>query len=273
MSRKLLVLLLCAGPLSGCSPLRSPAPAPVVNVLVYNIHAGKDAKGVGNLSRVGELVQATGADVALLQEVDVDTRRSGKVDQPAELAELTDLRAVFGKTLDYDGGQYGIAVLTRWPVTHDTLFPLRVTPRQRRAGGSYEPRGVLHALIATPHGPLHILNTHLDPAASDRVRMQEAAAVLRLADQLRSSGELVFIGGDLNAEPDSRVLALFRDAGWTDAWEGCGEGDGNTFPFERPVKRIDYLLLGPGATCERAEVLATDASDHRPLLVRVRMRP
>ncbi|CAN5659211.1 endonuclease/exonuclease/phosphatase family protein [soil metagenome] len=271
MSRKLLALYFFCATLLSCSSL-SPAPEPVVNVLVYNIHAGKDAKGVPNLARVAEILRATRADVALLQEVDVATLRSGLVDQPAELADLTGLRDVFGKTLDYDGGEYGIAVLSRWPVVHDTLFSLRVTPRQQRAGGSYEPRGVLHALIATPHGPLHILNTHLDASADDRYRRQEAAALLRIAGQLRSSGETVLIGGDMNANPDSPVMALFADAGWTDAWEGCGVGEGKTFPFDSPVKRIDYLLLSAGAECARAEVLASDASDHRALLFRIRLR-
>jgi len=270
MPRKLLALHVIAASTLACSSLK-PAPEPAMSVLVYNIHAGKDAKGVANLARVAEIVKATGADVALLQEVDIDTRRSGMVDQPAELSKLTGLRDVFGKTLDYDGGEYGIAVLTRWPVPHDTLFRLQVTPRQERAGGSYEPRGVLHVLIATPYGPLHILNTHLDPSGEDRFRVQEAATVLRLANQLRASGELVFIGGDLNANPDSRVLAMFREAGWKDAWEECGVGDGKSYPSSVPVKRIDYLLFGTGVTCMRAEVLATEASDHRPIVFRVRM--
>lgn len=271
MSRTKFALCGLAGALLSCTALPPPAD-PVVNVLVYNIHAGKDAKGVGNLTRVADIVKSTKADVALLQEVDINTRRSGRVDQPAELADLTGLRAVFGKTLDYDDGDYGIAVLSRWPVTHDTVFRLRVTPRQERARGVYEPRGVLHVLIATPHGPLHILNTHLDAGREDTYRTQEAAGLLRLADQLRSSGETVFIGGDLNANPDSRVLAMFRDAGWRDAWEGCGEGQGFTFSSSAPVKRIDYLLLGTGATCARAEVLATEVSDHLPVVFQIRMR-
>lgn len=270
MSRNSLGVLLLAASLTSCSALPVTR-EPVLNVLVYNIHAGKDAKAVNNIARVASIVKATGADVALLQEVDVNTRRSGGADQPAELADLTGFRDVFGKTLEYDGGEYGIAVLTRWPVEHDTLFRLSVTPRQERAGGSYEPRGVLHALIATPHGPLHILNTHFDPSADDRFRMQEAAGLLRLAERLRASGELVLLGGDLNANPDSRVLALFRDAGWKDAWEGCGEGEGKTFPYNAPVKRIDYLLLGPRASCVSAEVLVTDASDHRPVMFRIKV--
>lgn len=270
MSPKLPGFLLLAASLTSCSALPI-ARDPELTVLVYNIHAGKDAKAVNNLARVAALVKSTGADVAMLQELDINTRRSGRVDQPAELADLTGMRDAFGKTLDYDGGDYGIAVLTRWPVTHDTLFRLAVTPRQQRAGGLYEPRGVLHVLIATPHGPLHILNTHLDPSANDRFRIQEARGLLRLAERLRASGELVLVGGDMNATPDSRVIALFRDAGWTDAWADCGKGDGKTYPYNAPVKRIDYLLLGPRASCVSAEVLATDASDHLPVIVRIKV--
>src|SRR5215204_2773842 len=83
---------------SGCVSMRSTS-APL-KVLVYNIHAGKDAKGVDNLERVAAIVRDSKADVVLLQEVDKGTTRSGKVDQPAELKRLTGFYVSFGKTLD-----------------------------------------------------------------------------------------------------------------------------------------------------------------------------
>ena len=91
-------LLACAG---GAGPATGSAPANAVRVLVYNIHAGKDASGADNLERVSRLVRELRVDVALLQEVDRGTRRSAGTDQPAELARLTGLNAVFGRTLDY----------------------------------------------------------------------------------------------------------------------------------------------------------------------------
>lgn len=237
-----------------------------MRVLVYNVHAGKDAAGADNLRRVADLVRESRADLVLLQEVDRGTERSGRIDQVAELAGLTGYHAAFGKTLDYQGGGYGIALLSRWPLLESTLIPLPVAPLQERAGGSHEPRGVLHAQVTTPGGVLHVLNTHLDPSGQDRYRRQEMATVLRVADRLRAGGGLVLLGGDLNATPESAVMEMVRDGGWNDAWSGCGAGDGGTYPAAAPTKRIDYLVLPEVLRCDSAEVIDSQASDHRPVL-------
>lgn len=244
-----------------------------LTVLVYNIHAGKDAAGERNLDRVASLVESTGADVALLQEVDRGTERSGGEDQAATLEALTGDTAVFGRTLDYQGGEYGIAVLSGFPVGDRGVVPLAVQPPQQRAGGSYEPRGMLVVTVATPAGMLRVVNTHLDASRSDHYRIQEVEQLVALADSLRGAGGPVVLGGDLNAEPDSDVIALLRAAGWQDAWDACGAGDGLTFPASAPVKRIDYLFISAGLECVHAEVIATVASDHRPLLVHLRAAP
>ncbi len=120
---------------NGCaSTVRGSTEAPL-RVLVFNIHAGKDAAGVHNLERVAELVRESGADLVLLQEVDRGTERSGREDQLGELSRLTGLAGAFGRTLDYQGGEYGIAVLARWAILVDSLHPLLVEPAQQRAGG------------------------------------------------------------------------------------------------------------------------------------------
>lgn len=238
-----------------------------VRVLVYNIHAGWDASGKENLDRVAQVVRTARADVVLLQEVDRFTTRSGRVDQVARLAAATGLRAAFGRTLDYQGGAYGIAILSRWPIARDSLYHLPVTPPQQRAGGSYEPRGVLHAVIRSPHGGVHVFNTHLDASADDHYRLQEARTASQLAEAAKASGR-VLLGGDLNATPGSTVISYFRSRGWVDPWSGCARGDaeGRTYPAHGPVRRIDYLLADARWSCREAVVVESDASDHRPVL-------
>ncbi|HEU4628735.1 MAG TPA: endonuclease/exonuclease/phosphatase family protein [Gemmatimonadaceae bacterium] len=241
-----------------------------IRVLVLNMHAGTDAAGRDNLDRVAALVRETGADLVLLQEVDSAVARSGRVDQPAELARRTGFYARFGNALAYQGGGYGVATLSRWPITDARLVRLPVDPPQERAGGSHEPRGVLEVTVAAPGGPLHVLNTHLDPSADDHWRRQEADSVLSLALTARAGGVLpVLVGGDFNSTPDSEVQARLRAGGLSDLWPTCGEGDGLTYPVEQPVKRIDYLYALGGMTCERARVLESDASDHRGVLFTV----
>jgi endonuclease/exonuclease/phosphatase family metal-dependent hydrolase len=238
-------------------------------VLVYNIHAGKDAAGVDNLERVSAVVREARADVVLLQEVDRGTRRSGQTDQPDVLGRRTGYRAAFGKTLDYDGGEYGIAVLSRWPITRHVLEHLPVEPPQERAGGSYEPRGALRVTVAAPDGSLEIVNTHLDASREDHYRRQEVTTILSIA---RAGGPRLLVGGDFNSTPESEVQAQVRSGGLRDAWAECGRGNGLTYPADVPVKRIDYLYLTGGATCTEATVIETTASDHRPVLVTVRLR-
>jgi endonuclease/exonuclease/phosphatase family metal-dependent hydrolase len=253
--------------LAACSAMSHRA-APELRVLVYNIHAGKDAKGVDNLDRVAQLVRDTRADIVLLQEVDVLTRRSGNVDQPARLRERTGFHAAFGKTLDYQGGLYGIAVLSRWPIDSSGVASLPIDPPQLRSGVSYEPRGALRAFITSPHGRIVVMNTHLDASRDDHYRRQEARTIVALADSLRGAGFLL-VGGDFNSEAGSAVQQSLTAAPLHDAWALCGQGNGLTYPADSGTKRIDYLYLPPRATCARAEVIPTDASDHRPLLVRV----
>jgi endonuclease/exonuclease/phosphatase family metal-dependent hydrolase len=247
MMRRLAVLLLLAACVSN--------PAAPLRILTYNIHAGKDAAGKDNLERVAKIIAESKADIVLLQEVDRGTTRSGKVDQLAELVRLTGMHGQFGKSLDYQGGEYGIAILSRWPITAHEIVPLRVEPPAERAGGSHEPR---IALAVTTNG-WRIVNTHLDASRDDRYRMQEVPQVLAAARD-------AIAGGDFNATPDAAVHAAVMRAGLRDAWSDCGSG--NEFTYAQ--KRIDYVFLR--GRCESARVIDTDASDHRPLLVETKIR-
>jgi endonuclease/exonuclease/phosphatase family metal-dependent hydrolase len=263
--------------LAGCAtmppaPAPSPAPAREVTVMVYNIRAGKDVGGSENLSRVAELVRSTGADLVLLQEVDRNTQRSGPADQPATLARLTGYSVAFGRTIRFQGGDFGIALLSRWPIQRDTLIPLLVTAPPGRTTEGREQRGVLLAVVDAPGGPLAVLTTHLDHTGEDVWRLQEIATVLRAARTAGEQGMPILIGGDLNARPESAVHGELRGAGFRDAWEGCGAGDAMTFPAHAPDRRIDYLYVSGETRCVTAEVLPGQASDHRPLLFRLRLR-
>ena len=263
------VLFGCIAAVSvGCTS-RQASGDKVAHVLVYNMHAGKDAAGVDNLERIAKLVDSVRADIVLLQEVDKNTQRSGRVDQPAILSKLTGFNAAFGKSLDYQGGDYGIAILSRWPIASDTTIRLPVDPPQQRSGGLYEPRTALRVIINAPGGPIAFVNTHLDPLGDDHWRKQEIRTVLSIVDALRQRGIPTFAGGDFNSTPESSTQTTVREAGLRDSWTTCGTGPGLTYPADSSVKRIDYLFLTGSATCRGAQVVNTQASDHRPLLVTI----
>lgn len=260
------LLLLCLPMLVACASSRV-APERELAVLVYNIHAGKDAGGVDNLQRVAEVIKSSKADLVLLQEVDRKTTRSGDVDQLATLTRLTGLHGAFGKSLDYQGGEYGIATLSRWPIASATVVHLPVAPVQTRAGGSIEPRVALFVTTAAAAGRLTIVNTHLDASREDDYRRQE---IVHLLGALAVTMRPLFVGGDFNSTPgNERVAGAMRTAGFIDAWAGCGEGNELTYPAAVPAKRIDYLYLTEKNHCKSATVLDSQASDHRAVLFHV----
>lgn len=247
----------------------APRASATLRVLVFNIHAGKDAAGQPNLEQVAALVKSTRADLVLLQEVDRGTRRSGKVDQLKVLADLTGYDAAFGRSLDYDGGVYGIAALSSQRIASHATESLPIEPPQARAGGSYEPRAALTLAAATRVGPLSAVNTHLDASRDEHYRLQESRHIVAMMKMLTAGGARAVAGGDYNAEPGSETYKQLIAGGLRDAWRECGTGNGLTYPASRPVKRIDYLFLTADLRCASAEVIETTISDHRPLLVTI----
>ncbi len=254
------VLLLGCVLLGGCGAIisqRSP-----IRVLTYNIHAGKDAEQVENLSRVAAIIDSTKADIVLLQEVDRYTQRSGKTDHFEILRVLTGMHAVFGKSIDFQGGAYGIAVLARWPTDSVQALGLKIDRPER--SGAYEPRSALHVRVQTPAGAVDVINTHLDASVTGAYRRQELIAALAHMKQTVPEGAPLVFGGDLNARPDTDDIAALAFA-LTDAFATCGGGTGETFPSHAPDRRIDYIFFRR-ARCQAARVIETQASDHRPVL-------
>ena len=68
------------------------------------------------------MINSVRPDLVALQEVDQNTTRTLKVDQAAELARLTGLHFAYGKAMDYEGGGYGQAILSRYPIRHSEVY-------------------------------------------------------------------------------------------------------------------------------------------------------
>ena len=116
-----LVLSMLVG---GCAATRPDVPARVT-ILTYNIYHGEDARGQSNLDAVARIINTLRPDLVALQEVDNKTTRSKGLDLTSELANRTGLNGVFGKAMDFAGGGYGEAVLSRHQIlaTRNNLLP------------------------------------------------------------------------------------------------------------------------------------------------------
>jgi endonuclease/exonuclease/phosphatase family metal-dependent hydrolase len=229
-----------------------------VRVLTYNIHHGEGVDRVLDLGRIARVIQEVGPDLVALQEVDRRAARTGSVDQPAELARLTGLDVVFGPNIPLQGGDYGNAVLSRWPIVRAVNHPLPNVD----AG---EQRVLLEVHRSAPGyaGPFVLWATHLDHRQTDAERVASAEVITRLSSA--QPGVPMLLAGDLNDIPTSRTLAILGTA-----WTQANADDLPTIPTERPIRQIDYVLVRPGDRWRLVDARVLDeavASDHRPLLV------
>lgn len=252
----------CAGrapaPPGTVAPAASAREAPATfRAMTFNIRHGEGADGQIDLARIAEVVAAEGADLVALQEVDRGVERTARRDLPAELAALTGMTVIFSNNFPFQGGEYGNAVLTRFPVKRWTNTYLRML----RAG---EQRGVLQVVVDAHGRDLLFLCTHIDYRPDDAERLQNVAQFREVLDQYE--GLPALFGGDFNDTPGSRTYQAMAEL-FDDVWVAAGEGDGFTIPSRGPAKRIDYLWVRKGSPLHptRAWVPDTDASDHRPL--------
>lgn len=229
-----------------------------VRVLTYNIHHGEGMDGKIDLTRIASVIKRWTPDVVALQEVDKSTSRSHSVDQATELGRLTGMHAVFGKAMDYAGGQYGEAILSRFPLTEVKVHALPFTPGN-------EPRCALaaHVRLGQAGPEIVFVGTHLE----------HAKATLRLCQSNKLNPLIVaanplptILAGDFNDVPDGTAIRVLKPY-WVDA---SAKQPDPTCPSARPKTKIDYVFFRPARAWRVVEQQVVDepvASDHRPLLV------
>jgi len=236
---------------AGCAQVGSNQQRPCLRVLTYNVHHCEGTDGEYDYDRIAGIINRLKPDIAALQEIDVKTKRASGADQAAILAELTGLNYTFGRAIDFDSGQYGLAILSRFEMRDVTNTPLPTQP------GS-EPRIAIAAHVTPDAGPgqVIIIDTHLCHRNNDVRKMQ----TMRLNELVKPDNPIpVILAGDFNARPTSEPMNVLLESNWIDA--------------VAPQSRIDYVLLRKDDPWEIVNVEVIDepvASDHDPVLVTLR---
>ena len=261
---RLIVAGLLALCVAGCQGERKQDAAETFRVMTYNIHHGAGMDGKVDLERIADLIKHEQADIVALQEVDKGVARTARRDCPAELAALTGMSCVFSNNFDYQGGEYGNAVLTRFPIK-------RWTNRHYKMLGPGEQRGLLQVVLEVQGRELVFLDTHLDArgdAAERLLSATELAAGVRLY-----RGRPMILCGDFNDTPGSRTHQKIAQT-FADTWLVAGKGDGFTIPAEKPRKRIDYIWTSkePAIQALKIWVPESEASDHLPVVGEFKLR-
>ncbi len=238
----------------------APRPAAAQNplrIVTYNIRHGEGTDGAVDLERIATALRSLDADVIALQEVDRRTERTGGVDQTARLAELLQMQGFHGAHRPFQGGEYGVAILSRIPVLDVLTHSMPPS-----AGNDL---AVQEVVLGVGSRRLSTVSVHL--AGSPEERRAQADSLTRIYAQ---APDPVILAGDFNARRGSQVMALLgRDWRILDK-----EGDPETYPADEPDREIDFVLLRPAGAFEVVAHRVVDeawASDHRPVVLDVRI--
>jgi endonuclease/exonuclease/phosphatase family metal-dependent hydrolase len=255
-----------------------------VRLATFNLLHGRSlSDGNVHAERVSAAVAGLDADVLGLQEVDRAQPRSGRLDLTAIAADALGApehrfaAAVVGTPGESwqpwragagtDQPQYGIALISRWPVTRWQITQLPAAPIRSpvyvpKAGILLlkdEPRVLLAAVIAAPGGELTVATTHLSFVPGWNIRqLRTAVRALRALPAPRILlGDLNLPGGPARAFSGWRALARMP-----------------TYPSPSPRAQLDHVLLDPRGGDRLGRVMhahtpAVEVSDHRPLVVHV----
>jgi endonuclease/exonuclease/phosphatase family metal-dependent hydrolase len=239
-----------------------------IKVMTYNIYHGEKNydNGKSNLKDIARVINEYKPDFVAMQEVDSMTNRTagfnGGVpkDLVAELSKLTGMHGFFGKAMDYSNGGYGEGLLSRHPAV------LKVYHLPTPAGG--EGRAMITVSSTLPNGKKIVFGgTHL----CHEFEKNRVAQTEKIVELLTASNLPVILGGDFNITPDTQPYQILTSK-LQDAAVVYGE-PALTFPFDKPSERIDYIFLSKGKSWKVTDVkvIKSDASDHMPLLVTLKL--
>lgn len=224
-----------------------------LKLMSYNIRNTKGMDGIQDIQRIANVIINEAPDVVAVQELDSMTTRSGQKYVLGELAERTQMHATYAPAISFQGGKYGIGILSRKQPLSLQTYPL---PGREEA----------RMLLVAEFEDYFLACTHLSLTEEDRL-----ASLDIIKNSVKKSNKPYFLAGDLNDQPDSKFIqALQQD------FQVLTNTKHATYPAPQPTETIDYIAAWKHNTNDFANLSARVleepvASDHRPLSVQLRM--
>ena len=236
----------------------------ILSVMSYNTrhcapYDPNDKDKKPDIDGIATVIKAKNPDVVLLQEIDSCTTRSNKVDQTKELAKKANYPYYhFFKMFDYQGGKYGMAMLSKMQIKDavsvklpDEIngYPMSGNSAYGTASASFKGKDISFVVC---HLPL-----------TQAERDVQVPYIIGKVIELRKP---IIWGGDFNATPDNNTIKQLVSAGFV----RTNKNPINyTIPSNKPNREIDYISYFPNdafAVESHIVVSGTSASDHLPII-------
>lgn len=219
--------------------------------MTWNIHGGIGRDRRHDFERILSVVRRADPDILALQEV--DSRGGRGIEHPlAVLRRTLGHHGVSATAIVTPDGDYGQALLSRWPMTDTEVHDISVAGR--------EPRRAVSTVVNSPAGTLNVIATHLGLRFLER--RQQCTTLVRLSE--RSDLTTVMLGD-------------FNDWIWPGSVQNAlaarlpARSLQRTFPARCPLLRLDRIYCRPASAFLRSWIPEGDthASDHLPLMAEI----
>ena len=231
----------------------------------YNIYHGENkflqlqtGEHIIDLKETAKTVASLGVDLCGLNEVRNQWGEEGLCNQAEAIARELGWHYAFAKAIQIPGGEYGNALVSRYPIRSFYTLPIETTAEERDPEERYENRVLLVAEIETEEQPLTVMVCHFGLRKPEKQK-----AVFVVSEEMKKQlGPAVFMG-DLNITPDT---AFYHSL--TDVMKDTLPGDPRenlTFSHQKPQNKIDYIFTNDLCRTLDARVHAVGISDHRPI--------
>lgn len=227
-----------------------------ITMMTYNIHAGIGTDNKLDIERISKLIEENGAEIIGLNEVDCSTRRSQGINEVQSIAEYLGYHYYFGKTIDYMGGEYGNALVSKYPIISAESYILPDTGTEIQ-----EARGIVKCILDVKGRKVNVLVTHLGLKSSERkVEIEYISNILK-----QCHGEIILMGDfNISQASQSEELEPFMKQ-MKDSTAELNEIEKlDTFDSVNPVIKIDYIMVSKDVQVICNKTINSIASDHLP---------
>jgi endonuclease/exonuclease/phosphatase family metal-dependent hydrolase len=253
-----------------------------LRIVSWNVNRGLQLNGII------EFLQSSSADLILLQETDVNARRTRHRNIPREIAQALRLNYIFGREFEElaqgteaSPAYHGQTTLSRLPLSNPRILRFRdqstfwrprwfVPPLQsfqRRLGG----RMALTCDITLQSRTLVLYNLHLESRGNDELRIAQLSEMLTEIRKNHPAETPVLVAGDFNFDLSRGPATTLIDTMRIDN-RFASFGGRRTVPNHAKAAAIDWILTRGALSARDPEIHdSVTASDHFPLSLELRM--
>ncbi len=234
-----------------------------MRLMTYNIQSGRDAYKNLDLSKCEETIREFNPDILALNEVRMKTKDVGDTEQARKLSENLNMHFFFAKAIDFNSGEYGIALLSKFPIREACGIPVPPLPMEKREA-RYEDRVLLKAELDVNGKRVFAFVSHFGLSNAERI----SATELFESEIVKIEDPAIFMG-DLNMKPDDQLIQKIKKH-IRDLSENETFMTHHTLTLE---DRIDYIFASDHFVCDKVFSPFSTASDHLPIVADVHMNP